>query len=418
MDTERSVRNEPHSEGGQRIAAASASASGEKADFPPVGSRSLAGFSAGEEAVSIYLDRKTRTWYLRFWQDGQNKAVRIAKRSDRLASKKDVARSEEYKAALAQLDTGATTAQARLLIAAREAGIDTAVVNRLLLDDAANHVLLTDFVTNTYFPHIEKILRCNTVYEYKNTWSRHRLADKVAGLRVRDFRVKHGADILLEIAPNVSSRTLAHVKFLLSAIFVLPANKGLREDNPMTAVKLPRAARGSSPTYAYTLPEILAMLRLPFDPAIKAMIGVASFAGLRQSEIRGLEWTDYTCEDLRVERSIDRVSQLPNPTKTESSKAWVPVIGPLRQLLDNHKAREKSHVVGPMFIGARGRLANLDKIGRRIIVPVLKHHGAAWHGWHAFRRGIATNLFDLGIPAEVIQRILRHSAIETTRVLR
>jgi len=43
--------------------------------------------------VSIYLDRKTKTWYLRFWQDGQNKAVCIAKRSDRLASKKDVLKS-------------------------------------------------------------------------------------------------------------------------------------------------------------------------------------------------------------------------------------------------------------------------------------------------------------------------------------
>jgi hypothetical protein len=52
-----------------------------------------AGAQAGEEAVSIYLDRKTKTWYLRFWQDGQNKAVCIAKRSDRLASKKDVLKS-------------------------------------------------------------------------------------------------------------------------------------------------------------------------------------------------------------------------------------------------------------------------------------------------------------------------------------
>ncbi len=41
--------------------------------------------------------------------------------------------------------------------------------------------------------------------------------------------------------------------------------------------------------------------------------------------------------------------------------------------------------------------------------------GDRWHGWHAFRRGLATNLFELGVPAEVAQTILRHSNVSTTR---
>ena len=38
-----------------------------------------------------------------------------------------------------------------------------------------------------------------------------------------------------------------------------------------------------------------------------------------------------------------------------------------------------------------------------------------WHGWHAFRRGLATNLNDLGVLDLTIQRILRHSDVTTTR---
>jgi integrase len=38
-----------------------------------------------------------------------------------------------------------------------------------------------------------------------------------------------------------------------------------------------------------------------------------------------------------------------------------------------------------------------------------------WHGWHAFRRGLATNLHDLGVDDLTIQRILRHSDVTTTR---
>ena len=38
-----------------------------------------------------------------------------------------------------------------------------------------------------------------------------------------------------------------------------------------------------------------------------------------------------------------------------------------------------------------------------------------WHGWHAFRRGLATNLHEMGIPDRHIQDILRHSDVSVTR---
>lgn len=37
-----------------------------------------------------------------------------------------------------------------------------------------------------------------------------------------------------------------------------------------------------------------------------------------------------------------------------------------------------------------------------------------WHGWHAARRGLATNLYRLGVPSKVIQQILRHSNVSVT----
>jgi integrase len=44
----------------------------------------------------------------------------------------------------------------------------------------------------------------------------------------------------------------------------------------------------------------------------------------------------------------------------------------------------------------------------------LNETGLEWHGWHAFRRGLATNLYRLGIPDKTIQAILRHSNLSTT----
>ena len=37
-----------------------------------------------------------------------------------------------------------------------------------------------------------------------------------------------------------------------------------------------------------------------------------------------------------------------------------------------------------------------------------------WHGWHAFRRGLATNLHRLGVAGKEIQSILRHANLSIT----
>ena len=37
-----------------------------------------------------------------------------------------------------------------------------------------------------------------------------------------------------------------------------------------------------------------------------------------------------------------------------------------------------------------------------------------WHGWHAFRRGLGSNLYALGVRDKKIQEILRHANVSTT----
>jgi integrase len=56
-----------------------------------------------------------------------------------------------------------------------------------------------------------------------------------------------------------------------------------------------------------------------------------------------------------------------------------------------------------------GKPLNLDNLARRVIAPV-----SAWHGWHAFRRGLATNLHALGVDDKTMQAILRHSNVGLT----
>jgi integrase len=57
----------------------------------------------------------------------------------------------------------------------------------------------------------------------------------------------------------------------------------------------------------------------------------------------------------------------------------------------------------------------LNACYQREMKDVLQRAGVSWHGWHGFRRGLASNLNRLGVDDSVIQRILRHSTVATTQ---
>jgi integrase len=52
---------------------------------------------------------------------------------------------------------------------------------------------------------------------------------------------------------------------------------------------------------------------------------------------------------------------------------------------------------------------------QREMKDVLKRAGIIWHGWHGYRRALASNLNRLGVDDSVIQRILHNSNAATTQ---
>jgi len=140
---------------------------------------------------------------------------------------------------------------------------------------------------------------------------------------------------------------------------------------------------------------------------------VASFAGLRKGELRGLEWLDYTGDSLTVNRSIWKT--FVNGPKTRASKKAVPVIRQLAEILNAYRISMGNPATGVMFHSGDGNPMDLDKLAQRVIHPLVRSIGMKWYGWHGFRRGIASNLYELGADEKVVQRILRHAKSHVTK---
>jgi integrase len=115
----------------------------------------------------------------------------------------------------------------------------------------------------------------------------------------------------------------------------------------------------------------------------------------------------------------------------------VPVIVPMQRLLDQYRESRGKPASGPIFATMKKTPTplSLNNVLNRQILPVLNacvcgkpedehekedhkyERGVRpeWHGWHAFRRGLATNLHDLGVQDKTIQAILRHANVAVTQ---
>ncbi len=295
-------------------------------------------------------------------------------------------------------------------------------------------VTISDFVERVYLPWIEQHKRPSTAKGYRDIWEDH-LKPLCEQVWLRETRTYHVQGWLNQIgAGKLSRNTLNHVKSVISGIFTLAKQQDyFQGENPARDTAINPKAAEPQETYAYTLEEIKSILSMLPEPAATAF-AVAAFMGLRHGEIQGLLWENYRDGEMYVSRSIwnGRITE----PKTRKGRAPVPVIRQLAERLEMHRLRCGNPQSSPIFANAAGKPLALNSVVNRVILPALNRcercrkpeldHQRAdheykrdsatpeWHGWHAARRGLGSNLYRLGVSHKVIQRILRHANVNTT----
>jgi len=152
---------------------------------------------------------------------------------------------------------------------------------------------LIDFIDNHYLPEANKTLRPSTFKGYQDIVKLH-LRKRLGDIRVRDFRTVHVQRLMAQI-PNVGHKTLLRIRATLSAVFTFALRTGVIDGfNPMHAVSVPRRPKKYKPP-RYSLDESAKIAKaVHHNDAAFVAVSIATFAGLRASEIRGLRWLTLT----------------------------------------------------------------------------------------------------------------------------
>lgn len=269
---------------------------------------------------------------------------------------------------------------------------------------------LSQFVGQHFFPRHVAYLKPSVRGPLEYNWRKH-LEPLCGQIRLRDFRTCDGQGVIDELAGRGLGRNpVKKLKNLLSGIFrqairlgALDGANAMREASIPTAILPP-----PRDTHAYSIEDIRGMLTVFGEPA-RTIMATFAYTGMRKGEVEALRWEHWHDEALWVEESHWR-GHFTEP-KSAKSKAPISVIAPLARILSTHRNGQSE---GLMFRSRRGTPLNLDNLAKRDIRPTLRKAGLEWHGWHAFRRGLATNLKQLGVDDKTIQAILRHGNYSTT----
>jgi integrase/recombinase XerD len=175
--------------------------------------------------------------------------------------------------------------------------------------------------------------------------------------------------------------------------------QGIRTDNPMLGIKLPKVAQ--HPARPVVDAHLQKLLASRMHTRTRGMILLGGYAGLRAHEIAKVRTEDLDLDSgtIRIEGKGDKTRHVPLHGQISDfaryrapSKGWWFPYGGKRDAIKPVHARSVSSVVSDAMA--------------RAAVP-----GTA----HSLRRWFATTLSEQGVDLRVIQELLGHASLATTQ---
>jgi integrase len=326
--------------------------------------------------------------------DGQPKRVQ---RSERLCAKDNKHHSTTCKA----VQQKAAEVMQRINSASGVDDVDTAVGT---------------FWVDVYLPHLMKSMKASTLNGYTKIWAQH-LSVEFQRYSLTEYKTHHATRFLTKLADaDLGVRTIAHIRSLASGLFRHALRLGKIETNPWSDAGSLTPAKRPEATHAYTLDEAEAIINALIDrPPCQLVFALACFLGLRPGEISGLKWDDIGVDAdgvawVHVRRSAWK--GIVGTTKTDESVASVPLIEPVRSMLDAWKTVTGAQCQW-VFPNPQDKPIQMGSVQRQI-VRILEPKKIKWHGLYAGRRAAATLLVQLTGNAVASQYVLRHKNLATT----
>ena len=234
-----------------------------------------------------------------------------------------------------------------------------------------------------------------------------------------------------ELDLGLSANTVIHRHANIRKALKYVVKIGLIKSNPADCIERPRKLN-----YAvsyYKADELSRLFEVSRGDPLELGILLASFYGLRRSEIVGLKWDaidfeqktitiKYTVTEVNFEGKLKRIEK--ERTKSKSSCRTLPLVKPFEDLLIRLYLQQKENrrLCGDCYCQEYLDFIYVNEMGERMkpgfltqhFSILLKKNGLRKIRFHDLRHSCATLLFANGVSLKQIQEWLGHSDISTT----
>jgi integrase len=274
-------------------------------------------------------------------------------------------------------------------------------------------VTLEDFWTLYFEPQILPMLKYSTRQLYRSLTEKHlipyfgaRKLHEITRLEIQRF-------VTLKRSNGYATKTLEHLRNLLSRLFQTAVDWGMLQENPARGLKLPpRETRRE--TRVLSGDEIRRLMGTLPEPS-RSIFALGIATGLRIGELLGLKVddVDFASAVLHVRRAVYR--GVVGSPKTRRGERSIPlashVVGLLKDYLRGRKVKSQW-----LFASTAGTTLNDRNLMRRQVESTCKALDIPRFGWHSLRHTFRTMAGNQGIQPELVQAILGHESLETTMI--
>jgi integrase len=159
--------------------------------------------------------------------------------------------------------------------------------------------------------------------------------------------------------------------------------------------------------------ELLGAIQHAVDP-FRIPIAMGAYTGLRQEEILGLKWSDFSHDFTTAQiKRVYRLRRFAKP-KTTSSLRTIEIPRELGTMLKQWRQRCPENEHGVVCPSTRGLLMHASALLQRGFLPALERAGVRRVRFHDLRHSFASNLLGAGVDVVTVSKALGHANVQIT----
>ena len=252
-------------------------------------------------------------------------------------------------------------------------------------------------------------------------------------IKLKDLQPKHIQEFYTDCMREygICANTVIRYHANLRKALQYAVKTDLLVKNPADQVDRPKVNKfvGSF----YDKDEINRLLAVVRGTKIELAVLLASFYGLRRSEILGLKWNaiDFESKTITIQHIVTQVSVdgtlllvQKDRTKNKASRRTLPLVPQIEQFLLRLQREQKTHravckscynneYLGYLYVDEMGNLIKPDYVSENFKLTLQKH-GLRHIRFHDLRHSCASLLLANGVSMKSIQEWLGHSDFGTT----